>query len=228
MTIAESKDPFAVKDTVLMVPVFAISVAISWEVGKFSVTGGFFFFSLSEHLISAISALPVALGVALLTVGVLATIKKRPDEPTAPWTKKQKARMVLLATLFGIACGVGAAWTNSLSLLILGTMAALMAIIFGILALERSDTLSVLSFVVMGALLPLAAASDFTVSLDSPRETQSTIKLKSGSHYGVIIMAGERGILVFKRDTRTYLFLRADEVLNIEYMMPRDELPWPF
>jgi hypothetical protein len=49
-------------------------------------------------------------------------------------------------------------------------------------------------------------------------------ELKSGLLYGVIIMAGERGILVFKRDTRTFLFLRADEVLNIEYMMPRD---WP-
>jgi hypothetical protein len=231
MTIAENKDPFAPKDAVLMAPVFATSIAISWEVGKFTVTGGFFFFSLSEHLVSAISALPIALAVALLALVAASGTMKAPHESTATWTKKRKDWIFLLVAFLALVVAIVGTWiTSSLFMAALGTIAALMAIVFGRLALRRSDTFSLLCFVLMGTFLPFAAAYDFTkVSLDSPKEAQSTIKLKSGPLYGVIFMAGERGILVFKRDTRTFLFLRADEVLNIEYMMPRTEPPpWLF
>lgn len=224
MMIGENKEPLALKDAILMAPLFATSVAISWEVGIFSVSGGFYFFSLSEHLVSAISALPLALLTALMAAGVVINVKRwrqRRDQPAAPWTtKKREAIFALLVVLTVILTGVGV-WKGSLFVAALGVVAGLTAIIFGTLYVKLSDAVGVLCFAIVCTFLPFSAAFDLTRwSLDLPADAQSAIKLKSGSLSGIIIMAGERGILLFRQDTRTFLFQRADEMLSIEYRMP--------
>ena len=55
-----------VKDLVVMIPLLASSLAISFEVGRFGPTSGFLYFSLSEHLLAAIYALPAALVLSTL------------------------------------------------------------------------------------------------------------------------------------------------------------------
>ena len=53
-----------VKDAVVLVPLFGSLLAMTWEAGQFYPTGGFRLFSLSEHLLSAIGALPITLMAA--------------------------------------------------------------------------------------------------------------------------------------------------------------------
>jgi hypothetical protein len=57
----EPGEVLPVKDLVVLIPLFASSIAISWEVGRFMPLGGFLYFSLSEHLLAAMYALPGAL-----------------------------------------------------------------------------------------------------------------------------------------------------------------------
>lgn len=57
----EPGEVLPVKDLVVLIPLFASSIAISWEVGRFMPLGGFLFFSLSEHLLDAMYAMPAAL-----------------------------------------------------------------------------------------------------------------------------------------------------------------------
>jgi hypothetical protein len=76
----EVESVLEIKDALLMVPVIASSVAISWAIGRFIPFGGFGYFSLSDHLLSATSALPVALmAVAYFGLGffILAKIVPR-------------------------------------------------------------------------------------------------------------------------------------------------------
>ena len=74
-----------VKDLVVLIPLFATSLAISWEVGRFGPYGGFLFFSLSEHLLAAMAALPVALFLSTLffapiIMGIKYSPEKKPSE----------------------------------------------------------------------------------------------------------------------------------------------------
>jgi hypothetical protein len=143
----------------------------SWEVYG---NRRLFLFQPSEHLVSAISALPIALAVALLALVAASGTMKAPHESTATWTKKRKDWIFLLVAFLALVVAIVGTWiTSSLFMAALGTIAALMAIVFGRLALRRSDTFSLLCFVLMGTFLPFAAAYDFTkVSLDSPKDSQ--------------------------------------------------------
>lgn len=63
--MAEGDNAPTVKDLAVLVPFVASSLAISWEVGRFIPFGGFVLFSLSEHLLAAMAALPLALAVTV-------------------------------------------------------------------------------------------------------------------------------------------------------------------
>jgi hypothetical protein len=52
------------KDSAVAVPLLASSLAITWQVGRFAPTGGFENFSLSDHLVAAMAALPTAFAMA--------------------------------------------------------------------------------------------------------------------------------------------------------------------
>src|SRR4051794_17340419 len=56
------------KDALVVIPLLASSLAITWEVGYFSRLGGgsFALFSLTEHIAFAVQALPLAIAVALM------------------------------------------------------------------------------------------------------------------------------------------------------------------
>jgi hypothetical protein len=62
--------PWEPRDVVVVLPVVASTMAISWQVGRMLPFGGFRFFSLTEHLIAATAALPVAL-ITTLWLGVI-------------------------------------------------------------------------------------------------------------------------------------------------------------
>jgi hypothetical protein len=72
MPSAEARGSFLVKDLLVLIPLFGSVLAMTWEVGSFIPTGGFTYFSLSEHLLAAVNALPYALATAVvLLVGPL-------------------------------------------------------------------------------------------------------------------------------------------------------------
>jgi hypothetical protein len=69
---------FQLKDTVVVVPLLASTLAISWEIGRFIPTRGFQLFSLSEHLPAATAALPFAV-LSIVTAWFIAAILGAPS-----------------------------------------------------------------------------------------------------------------------------------------------------
>jgi hypothetical protein len=55
----------SIKDVVVVIPVIASSVAMTWEVGRFSYYGGYRYFTLTEHLAAATNYLPLAIIVSI-------------------------------------------------------------------------------------------------------------------------------------------------------------------
>jgi hypothetical protein len=87
-------------------PLIAATIAVSFDVGCFYAIDISFFtlFSLSEHIVFALEALPVALaGLFIITILLPAMLSRSlPIRPSTITTRNQKAiAIVVLATLLG-------------------------------------------------------------------------------------------------------------------------------
>jgi hypothetical protein len=202
------------KDAAVLAPLFATSVAISWEVGLFYVTGGFYYFSLSEHLVYAVSALPLALFFAAVFLLVTITFVPMIDR----FIGGRRGFAVLLFVI-GIALAIWAYPTASVFNFTIGMLACLGSIIIGSTDLRRTDPQSLVFLAILGAALPFATGVDLQVEAEkaAARGNVEMIKLKSGELRGTIMMAGERGLLVYQPSKETYIFIRSDDFLSAEY-----------
>jgi hypothetical protein len=65
-------EPLTIKDLAIFIPTMTTALALSWQVGRLQPTGGFFYFSLSDHLVASAAFFPVALAIAaFFTVAVI-------------------------------------------------------------------------------------------------------------------------------------------------------------
>jgi hypothetical protein len=76
-----SKDKIELKDWLIIVPAAGSAIAVIYEIGSFLPLGGaaFGLFSLSDHLLWALQALPVAMGLVagiLMPMTIAAVVRK--------------------------------------------------------------------------------------------------------------------------------------------------------
>jgi hypothetical protein len=223
MPSAEASGQFPIKDFLVLIPLFGGVLAMTWEVGSFIPVRGFTYFSLSEHLLAAVNALPNALAAAVvLLVGPLLFFPYMekgaqnlfdPDNPVA-------RRAVLIgAAIFAI----------------LGVAVIIAALIFrvspfigaGVFIVAASAFLigrpQRLVFYALLFICSLIVTMGFAVDnmrdyLNSPRSgLLSTIHTKNGVYRGKVIMSGERGLLFYQPDQSGFVFQRQDEIQRIEW-----------
>lgn len=225
MTCAEARGPFPVKDFLVLIPSFGGVLAMTWEVGSFIPTGGFTYFSLSEHLLAAVNALPVALATAVvLLVGPLFFFPFRETGvlPLFDQTDKPVAlRGVLVgAAIFFVILGVAvifAALIFRVSPFIGGGVFIIAAAGF---LIGRPKPLVVYAVIfVCSLIITMGFAVDYRRDyLNSPRsDILSTIHTKNGVYRGKVIMSGERGLLFYQPDQTAFVFERQDEIQRIEW-----------
>ncbi len=205
------------KDIAVVVPLFATTVAISWEVGISIMSGGFFYFSLSEHLVAAIAALPFALIVAVAMTFLAAFVRNLvgPDG-MSPSDLTWACGFGVIAGLVIVGVSV---FVPSLFVFTAGVCVAVAALVFG--AFNRSSAAVLLLYPTLAAALPFAAGVDLQrLTLATATKYPEEIKLKSGSITGAVAMAGDRGFLLYRPETKTFLFVRADELVSVEYRAP--------
>jgi hypothetical protein len=214
--------PWEPRDVVVVLPVVASTMAISWQVGRMLPFGGFRFFSLTEHLIAATAALPVALITTLWLGVIFGALQKAGYGIKPPRRPVMLFSILLLVTisvtamliyLFGVVLGsaiifdvvillfvANLFWFNiSLTSITAMLFAFAVALIFTItLAYEQSDKL--------------------IQSFKSNTTLLSTVILKTGDKIlAYVVMSGERGLLLYNPSSNLVTYLPTDDVKKVEW-----------
>jgi len=104
------------KDVLIAIPFFASALALTWEVGFFSVIkgGSFGIFSIAEHITFALQALPIALFLSTAFVGgsVQHSLLERyvyPRLALVPQERRRRVqiRILVIALIVNILLTVG-------------------------------------------------------------------------------------------------------------------------
>jgi hypothetical protein len=221
----EAASTLQAKDILLLVPLVASSVAISFQVGRFLPFAGFGYFTLSEHLIAAIGALPLALSLVSYFALWIALMTRIPELPELP--ERRKRVLFAAATTAGIAGSLGAHFlAGGFHFYLAPPLGAV--ILVGLLANVLWYRHSLTS--PLGLLFSYATAIFFTMLLandislnnmrmsrDHSEKVLSEIFSKSGSYKAYVIMRGEQGILLYNPDNSRVSFQRTEDIQKIEW-----------
>jgi hypothetical protein len=212
------------KDFVLLIPLLASSLAISWEVGKFFPSGGFSFFTLSEHFLAAMVALPVALVVTFFFAFSFATLG-----PIARRMAAKSPRWALIVSLLAIAIGLaipGAVEFHKRGELDSSTVVVDLALLLFVANAfwpkhKITGPIGLLFVFGTSILVSISLSADLSWSnirrAEADANILSDIITKSDTSKAYVIMAGERGILSYSPDSKRFRFQRSDEIQGLEW-----------
>jgi hypothetical protein len=219
----EGEPNWQIKDALLIIPLAASALAISWEIGRFAPFGGFRLFTISDHLLAALSALPIALIFTIYFLAVLGLI------PTiGALAARHRVRFFLGCTIASVsvcACVYyffGGRLPTASSAVITGIvlLAVANSLWFGI---RLTSPVGLLFLLGTSIILAMVMGSELSQSLaDSAKQgdkrvTLTDITLKTGTTRGYILMAGERGMLFYVPERDRLIFVRLEDIQRIEW-----------
>ena len=244
MTEAADKTTSLWKDSYLAyIPLLGAAVAVTFDVGYFFALNWSFFtlFSLSEHILFAIQAFPIALVIVLLSFGAVGIILNAPSRtspaaPVNPQTlhgiKLIAAYVILVLLVLALLSLVGyllysiISSTPIVTPLLMETFIVLGGFVFIPDPYKRT-------FIAAAAVVFVLTFSFFVVYLFSASAITSaepnnlfqlgvgTINLKNGASIdGRIIRSGERGVLIYDQVSDRLRFLLWEGITSIE-ALPR-------
>jgi hypothetical protein len=208
-------------------PLLGSGLAIAYEIGSFYPLGygAFGFFSLTEHLLWALGALPIVLivlaGAAIgLTVVSLqrsrnALRRRRPD---AGRREKRFLRLSAVVLWALGSAGIWSGWTGrSAFSIVLGCM----ALAVGLAVLLPRDAL-------MKRLVPLVAIlfgflTAIAAGFDSTREKLlyycvADFAFNDGTRRAVLVRSGERGVLLYDPSRNAFTFDKWEDLKSVSWL----------
>jgi hypothetical protein len=212
------------KDVLVILPFLGSALALSWEVGSFIPIGGgsFGLFSLSEHLLFAVQALPIALAFAGLLAVILTGLARSPKRYRL--TRGANVRWALRAIVaFFFALGliifvVGLAIERSTMLATLGIGVIGFSVAFAIY--PPVVVLWPIQFGIFLSVLALAFA--VAVGVDSTRgqlniPSPVELTLDGKAKEVVVVRSGERGLLLCDPLTQKFSFAKWEAVKGFDW-----------
>jgi hypothetical protein len=215
-------DRMQVKDVVVLVPILGSSLALTWEAGQFFPTGGFRLFSLSEHLLSAIAALPIALIAAVVAIVAVTFFPSSHEliqhffgRASRPVIRRDLLIGGALLALSGISYIVAGVIFRKAGPIGGGIFIVGLAAFF----ISRPNPVIVYAFCFVCSLLVTLglAIDEMRGYLNDRPGAVSTIYTKTATYRGKVILSGERGLLFFRPDQEDFVFQRQDEIQRIEW-----------
>jgi hypothetical protein len=223
---------FATKDALVALPFVGSAVATSWEVGTFipisGIGGGTFgLFSLSEHLLFAMKALPIGLVFAALLPIIFTAaskpLRRRPRLPGRADGRSTRIGIRVGVTIFAFV-GTGiAAWG------IYERSSLILVVSFAVLALTATFALYPPAIVLWPkqlfvAVAAFAMATAMAVGIDHTRAILNfpgrhnvhAVINDTGKDI-VVLRTGERGLLIYEADTRRFAFAKWDAVKGFDW-----------
>jgi hypothetical protein len=208
-------EEWSLKDLTVAIPIVASSFAFAFVVGYFFAfdIAWFPFFSLSEHVVFALRALPIAIGAS---VGFLIALKLE----TLPnyWKWLQWLWICVL-----LAAGVLAAAGNHLGLAGSFGLVAVGAFMHNKMPVSQVSSVLYLATTAMVLSFIAGFVSGSTWKIDSffrlPLARSIVVNLKAGNsqihHVGHVIFVGSSGVLFYEYGTHTVHLFRSDNIQDI-------------
>jgi hypothetical protein len=238
------------KDILISLPLVGSAIAVSWEIGSFIPIGSgpFGMFSLSEHLLFAIQALPVGLLIAVLIpvliVGAENVGRRRRQRFLSLHSrsaKKLRLAIGVATTLFFVLAGILAYMAvdaRSVTLLVLAVCTATFGLVFGLYppVLVLRPKLLFVTACAFALALSMAFGCDMMrgrltyVDMVAAREADllHMTNIEGAGMDVDLLRSGERGLLVYERASRKLLFVKWDSVKGLEWSRrPIIRLPRP-
>lgn len=239
--VEEQRDSLSVKDLIVALPVFAGTLAITYDVGYFYGfdMGYFTMFSLAEHIVFAMQAIPVAFGVALtIPTGIvsfeLGARKAQKETPAIPgegtsveelkkiqaqvqaYFRKSQRELLFFSAIF-TAFGAVAMWfkyylVGALAI-VLGS-AGVFAFVLPDIFLRRRAILAwyTVGLVVVGFFLGFQNARGILAETSA----KHVITVSDGELRGHLVRSGERGVLFYEPSSNKISFLVWGDVKRIQ------------
>jgi len=218
------------KDFIIFVPLLATALAVTYDVGYF--TGFdinyFTFFSLNEHIVFALQVLPYAMLLCVLYLPQVFWFFK-PETYEDPTFRRGKAfmrdpgqsfsrRLLNAILIWGmISLSIASAiYAASLQPGINVRNTVLLVVAMGTV-LMILGTRRVVIYIVLAAAVPLLAyVLGFQQADDVQRASASHIvRTARGEKEGVLLRAGDRGLLFLDAATRRVTMIRWDGVIEV-------------
>jgi hypothetical protein len=214
------------KDWLVFVPLLSSALAITYEIGSFIPLGSLAFglFSVSDHLLWALQALPLALALVvgvLIAEGLDAILRSRPISRTAE-QRRQRARRRAAALAIGACC------ITIIAFIVRAALPLALAVILFCYALLwlgpnrlRRGRIPVLGAIAFSIILVLCIGYDVTKS--TLNHTASAEFDFGGSNVKreVLVRSGDRGVLLYDPVRGTFLFNKWDGASENYLATPR-------
>ncbi|HXO70048.1 MAG TPA: hypothetical protein VN838_13890 [Bradyrhizobium sp.] len=231
---AKTSPVISIKDGLVVVPFLGSAIALSYEVGSFLPIGrtAFYLFSVAEHLLFALQALPIALVLACWCMVLIAVADASTSRRAGLWRRPRKrglrahvVRWVIRVTvvLFYII-GVALFWSGVkfevFGFLILGlsvlSLAAVMSFSFTVISTRPRPVL--LSGVIFVLLFAFALGIDSTNGLlKIADELTIDLNVDGLSKKAAVLRAGERGVLMFEPTKKVFSFVKWETIKSFEW-----------
>jgi hypothetical protein len=239
--IASRRAPFVVqietKDILVSIPLVGSAMAVTWEIGSFVPIGWgpFGLFTLSEHLLFAMQALPIGLLIAavipVLVMGVRNIGRPRPSVRFSSLMSRSTKLRVGIAVgtvLFFILAGVLAYMAvdaRSIVLMVMASGVATLGLVFGL----YPPALVLWPKLLFVTVFAFALAFSMALGCDMMRGTLSYVDraARDADLIHIIIdgvgkdvellRSGERGLLVYEHASRKFSFVKWDTVKGLEW-----------
>jgi hypothetical protein len=233
------------KDIAILVPTLGTAMAVVWEIARLMPFGGFTYFSLTDHLLAAFQALPFAIALAALVgsfygLAVISFGKKAIEEwselvenyhvPKLMVMVRMGLDLIVVCCFIGVFVAAGVAFWDVVLIIqtlkwpawgITGTSVPLVVFFFAGPNERRSKLEFYITLISAVIVLTVAVALDvshYQVARSSAR--QSTITLKSGPLQAVVLMTGDRGLLLYDPASDHVTYHRFDDVEKIDWARP--------
>jgi hypothetical protein len=219
---------FETKEAFVALPFVSSAIAMSWEVGSFipiSGVGGHAFglFSLSEHLVFAIEALPTALVIAallpILIAGVSSTPKRRPRVDGRSTRLGLRVGFAILA-IVGLAVGAFGIYERVSPFLVLSGAVLSLTTSFALYPPAMFLWPKQLFVVAAGFAMAMAMALGIDQTralLNFPGAHTAHIVINDVGKEVVLLRTGERGLLLYEPDSRRFAFTKWDAVKGFDW-----------
>ena len=210
-----------VKDFAVLLPLFGTSLAIAWEVGRFSPTGGFNLFGLADHIVAATAALPVALAMGAYYFMSSWLIAATSDQLTAATGRRALVAASLIVPFVVLVFWVRGPHWDAID----GSDLVLFGVLLFILVNQIWLRYPLTGPIGIGFGFAVAILTSLTLSSELVKKGDgaggrgkgvATISTKTDTYKARVLMAGDRGLLTYRPETKQVLFQRADELISLE------------
>jgi hypothetical protein len=222
VALEDDKIDFPLKEALLVLPLFASALAVSFEIGSFIPisSAAFSYFSLAEHLSFATSGLPIAIMLSSSSAIYWMLLPIMADRLARRKRTISAAGFIrLIVFVLGAVWTVGGVYFRFASFTLMGVavMAGCAATFLPVHKMSRSAAaVAIASFALILA-IELGVDTTRTTLNDLNPTPAATVEFNDKFAKLIVLRSGEKGVLFYDPKLGTFSFEKWDEIKKIDW-----------